>query len=209
MPDNQATIQTHSEYVTITTASWLINAFWSRTALTQTDQLHHDWSVITICSAKLCVCRRAMGKRCSTGQYALLPATWIWHKGIVVRQWHELNSTHRMHCWVSLQQWLRERANILYYKHTAYLVYLLNDVKEITRYVENTSLCPPVCAFVLTPELFVGFSWNSVLGFFMKSCQTSVSFAKIGSAAVMLYFGGFSRNSPYFPYISSDLDKIL
>jgi len=43
----------------------------------------------------------------------------------------------------------------------------------------------------------------------MKSCQTSVSFVKIGSVAAMLYLGGFGKISPYFPYISSDLDKIV
>jgi len=32
-----------------------------------------------------------------------------------------------------LQQWLRESDTMLRYTHIAYLVYLLNDVKEITR----------------------------------------------------------------------------
>jgi hypothetical protein len=71
-----------------------------------------------------------------------------------------MSSTTQTECTVGfpLQHWLRERATILRYRHIAYLVYLLNDVKEITRYVEITSVCPSVCAFLLTPELFVEFS---------------------------------------------------
>jgi len=129
----------HSEYVTIITASWLINSSWSRRVLTQTDQLS---------------LRSAQPNCASAGQWA---APGNMHccrrhefdiKALLYNG--DMSSTPHTKYIVGfpLQQWLRERVTMLRYTHTVYLVYLLNDVKEITRCVEITSVCPSVCAFV-------------------------------------------------------------
>ena len=57
------------------------------------------------------------------------------------------SATHKhTECTVGLplQLWLRERAT-LRHKCIACLVCLLNDVQEMTRFVETTSVCPSVC----------------------------------------------------------------
>jgi hypothetical protein len=71
----------------------------------------------------------------------------------------DMSSSTHTECIVGFppKQWLRERATILRYTYIACLVYLLNDVKEITRYVEITSVClsvrPSVCLHLYK-------SWN-------------------------------------------------
>jgi hypothetical protein len=75
---------------------------------------------------------------------------------------------------------------------------------------------PEECSFQLLcaeawnhrTEQFVRFLLNSMWEFLTNSCQVNLSFMKIGSVTVILYFEAKINFFPCFPYLLTDLGEI-